>query len=267
MKTLPIVSAMVLWSGLALIAAGQNPQPPNKKDQGEGDQKLDTLAKVAKNMESSEDRLKKADPGDVTRKIQRDIVDLLDELIKQNNQPQGGQDGQSDKFSKSKSKSSQDKSGQSKTGQQNDGDANGQSKPPNPADQDMDAPGRAKTAKGEGQQGKKKDKGKGEDKEANSKDGGKDDKEGKEGKDGKKGEAKDSQEKDGSKQGGQGVAKNQKSSKTDLMADQHRSEWGHLPLTKRQEMDAYAKQRFMPRYDEALQEYYRTISEQAQRKK
>jgi hypothetical protein len=262
MKTIPLISTFALWTGLALLAVGQDPRPQEKKE--DGGQKLDTLAKVAKNMESSEDRLKKADPGDVTRKIQRDIVDLLDELIKQNNQ-QSGQGGKSDKFSKSKSKSSQNQTGQSKAGQPNDGDPNGQSKQSNADEQDMDGPGRAKTGKDQGPQGKKKDKGKGNEKEGTGKDGGQEDKDGNED---KKGEAKDNQEgKDGSKQGGQGTAKNLKSNKVDLMADQHRSEWGHLPLTKRLEMDAYAKQRFMPRYDEALQEYYRTISEQTQRKK
>ena len=42
--------------------------------------------------------------------------------------------------------------------------------------------------------------------------------------------------------------------------------WGHLPQNKRQEMDAYAKERFLQKYDQILRQYYRTISEQGRRK-
>jgi hypothetical protein len=37
--------------------------------------------------------------------------------------------------------------------------------------------------------------------------------------------------------------------------------WGHLPETMRLEMDAYARQQFMPKYSDLLREYYKTIAE------
>jgi hypothetical protein len=35
---------------------------------------------------------------------------------------------------------------------------------------------------------------------------------------------------------------------------------------RRMEMDAYGRERFMRRYDDLLQQYYRTISEQSRRR-
>ena len=50
------------------------------------------------------------------------------------------------------------------------------------------------------------------------------------------------------------------------IGDLFKDVWGHLPLNKRQEMDAYARERFLPKYDEILRQYYRTISEQGRHK-
>jgi hypothetical protein len=37
--------------------------------------------------------------------------------------------------------------------------------------------------------------------------------------------------------------------------------WGHLPESLRAEMDAYSNPRpFMPRYDDLIRKYYRTIA-------
>ena len=49
------------------------------------------------------------------------------------------------------------------------------------------------------------------------------------------------------------------------IADLFKDVWGHLPQTKRQEMDVYLQERFLPRYDEILRQYYRTISEQGRK--
>ncbi|HYV38131.1 MAG TPA: hypothetical protein VE988_20765, partial [Gemmataceae bacterium] len=124
----------------------------------------------------------------------------------------------------------------------------------------QDQPGKAKGGDDKGPEGKDKDKGQGD---------GKDDDAGKGkkgGKDDKVGQTKpDEPGKDGG--GGQGTAKDDKGKvKTNIAAELHRNDWGHLPAAKRQEMDAYSRERFMPRYDEALQQYYRSISEQGQRK-
>jgi hypothetical protein len=53
--------------------------------------------------------------------------------------------------------------------------------------------------------------------------------------------------------------------KPDKIADLPSGVWGHLPEKVRQEMDQYARERFMPRYSDLLREYYRTLSEKGTR--
>jgi hypothetical protein len=50
------------------------------------------------------------------------------------------------------------------------------------------------------------------------------------------------------------------------IADLYKDVWGHLPETLRQEMDQYSRERFMPKYDELLKQYYATIAEKGKRK-
>src|SRR5271163_3937373 len=94
------IISLLFTLALGTMLAAQEPQPPQKKGAGEGEgeaAKEEVAARVAKNMKAAEERLKKTDPGDVTRKIQRDVVDGLDELIKQNEQAQGGKSSQKQK--------------------------------------------------------------------------------------------------------------------------------------------------------------------------
>jgi hypothetical protein len=41
--------------------------------------------------------------------------------------------------------------------------------------------------------------------------------------------------------------------------------WGDYPKKKRQKLNIYARERFLPRYDELLRQYYRAIAEQKRR--
>jgi hypothetical protein len=55
--------------------------------------------------------------------------------------------------------------------------------------------------------------------------------------------------------------------KKDLNADLYKDVWGHLPESLRAEMNAYSNpQPFMPRYDDLVKKYYRTIAEQGRKK-
>jgi hypothetical protein len=36
--------------------------------------------------------------------------------------------------------------------------------------------------------------------------------------------------------------------------------WGHLPKAKRQEMDAYSQEQFMPQYEQLLRQYFQNIA-------
>jgi hypothetical protein len=55
--------------------------------------------------------------------------------------------------------------------------------------------------------------------------------------------------------------------KRDLNADMYKDVWGHLPESLRPEMNAYSNpQPFLPRYDDLVKKYYRTIAEQGRKK-
>jgi len=50
-------------------------------------------------------------------------------------------------------------------------------------------------------------------------------------------------------------------------ADVYKAEWGHVPESLRAQMDAYSNpQSFIPKYDDLIKRYYRTIAEQGRRK-
>jgi hypothetical protein len=66
------------------------------------------VARIAKNMEVSKDRLAKKDPGDGTRQIQRDIIKDIDSLIEQKKrQQQQQQDQQNSQSSSARQQASQ----------------------------------------------------------------------------------------------------------------------------------------------------------------
>jgi hypothetical protein len=278
MKSMYIFLALALITGLTVAQE----RPPQKKDKKEPDDKATNLvARVAKDMQAAEERLKKTDPGDLTRKVQRDVVDGLEELIKQNSK----QDNES---GSGKSGKMQDGGRQQQSGGK--GGASGkqgqrlEDQPglPNPSpaggkqadDSGQDEHGRAKGGKDGTPETANKEKGKGQsdgkdEKEAAGKEAGKDISKKDGDKSDEKGQAKGNDP--GNSQGQQGglaSVKNAKTSKSksSLTAETYRTDWGHLPMTKRLEMDAYSKERFMPRYDEMLQQYYKTVAEQGKKK-
>ena len=54
----------------------------------------------------------------------------------------------------------------------------------------------------------------------------------------------------------------------DLNADLRKGgQWGKLPERIRDQLDVHARERFMPRYEDLLRQYYRTIAEQGTRRK
>jgi hypothetical protein len=50
------------------------------------------------------------------------------------------------------------------------------------------------------------------------------------------------------------------------IADLYKDVWGSLPETLRQEMDQYSRERFMPKYDDLLKQYYARVAEKGRRK-
>jgi hypothetical protein len=262
---------VLLTAALAVTAAsaGDNPPkgqpgPPDKKEAKKGDpakpdeaaqeeakKTKELVARIAKDMEASEKRLAKKDPKEATQQIQRDIVKNLDELMEQLKKKQddenkdgggggGGGGQQKSGGAKGSQGGAQGNSGGAK--QQGGGSSKAQSKG---------------SQGGEGQQGQGKDAGQGGQGQQGQKKAGD--------KDGQGGEGKT---KEGGKNGG---AEQVGKAKTDNerhnpLADLHRDVWGHLPEQRRLEMDAYARERLMERYQELLRQYYRTISEQSRQK-
>ena len=53
--------------------------------------------------------------------------------------------------------------------------------------------------------------------------------------------------------------------KDKTLADEKLDVWGHLPPSRRKEMDAFSRERFVPRYEEVLRQYYRSIAENSRR--
>jgi hypothetical protein len=201
---------------------------PQLEQPGPDGQTKELLARVAKNMGSSEDRLKNQDPGDKTRQIQADIVKDLDELIKKAQQQEQQQSSSSGSSSSSQGGSRSQASRSQSSKQARD---KGSQPKENDAAQKKDA--------GQGKKDQAASVGKKQDQPNQGK------------------------EASASNNGGGGNSSGHKKS---TVADLFRDVWGHLPETKRQEMDAYARERFMPKYDELLRQYYRTISEQGRKK-
>jgi hypothetical protein len=64
------------------------------------------------------------------------------------------------------------------------------------------------------------------------------------------------------------TTKGQGSEKNDnRVSELYKDIWGNYPERQRQEMDTYARERFMPRYEELLRQYYRTVSEHSRKTK
>jgi hypothetical protein len=206
-------------------------EPKDKTDPGPDPEQVikEILDRIGKNMRAAEERLKAKDSGDGTQQVQRDIVQDLDKLIKQEENAQQQQDqdqnqqqqqagmggGQPKQGGKSSSRSQ--RSARGKSGQQGQGQGQGQVQGQ-----------QAKGGQEKGQQGQGQGQGQG----GSGNDGG---------------------------MGGTSPAGVNK------LADLYKDIWGELPLALRQEMDAYQKESYMAKYKELLKQYYATIAEKGRR--
>ena len=237
---------------------------PEKKEpvappMGSGEKPEEIIKRLNENFEKSEERLGAKDPREETQKVQDQIVKDIDELLKQQGKGGGGGGGGG-------GASSQSKGGKGSQSAGNKGGSSGNSagnKGGNSKDGGKGQSGQEK--KGDGQQNAKNQENKGgkdgkkngDDKVAKN-----DDKKGQDG----KGDGKDGKGKDGKGGNNAGGGTNKDEPKKTTIADLHREVWGHLPQKQRQEMEIYGKQRFLPKYEDLLRQYYRTISESDRRK-
>lgn len=274
--TLSTLALMVVFIAATQDVRAQKDDPDKKAAPKKGEGKPDAepaangqeaaanikkiIERLHENMDASEDKLGKKDTSEETRRIQDQILKDLDELIKQQNQGDGGGGGGGGASSNSGGKGSK--------GGQDGGGASGKSG------------GGSSANKGGGKNRKNGGKGDSKNDPQNAKgNGNKENPMGKGPKDDKlakgdpKGESKDKGSKgtgagDPSKKGGEGGGglggKGKDGENT--VSDMFRDIWGHLPQKKRDEMDAYSKERFLQKYEPLLRQYYRTISEQGRKK-
>jgi hypothetical protein len=71
---------------------------------------------------------------------------------------------------------------------------------------------------------------------------------------------------DQNQQGKNARGGNSREQQMSKIADLYKDIWGHLPETLRQEMNQYAREQFMPKYNELLKQYYATIAEKGRQK-
>ena len=229
------------------------------------EEEKEVLQRVVTNVHRVGERLAKDDLGEATQQTQRDILKDLESLIHRNDNPppQGGQqnqnqggggggsDNQDNKDQKGGGQQNQkqqgggqNSKGQSQGGQKSQSGGGGGAKPGTKTG--------AGPKSGTAQQQKQRGSGKaGEEKRS--------------GTDGKAGEQPGGKNgKNGN--GGGGGDKDDRARNKNADLDKH-GVWGHLPQTLRAQMDAYSNPHpFMPKYDDLIKRYYKTISERGHRK-
>jgi hypothetical protein len=215
------------------------------------EEEKEVLHRVVTNVHRVGERLAKNDLGEATQQTQLDILKDLESLIRrnENSPPQGG--GQQDQNNGGGSGDNQDNQDQQGGGgQQNQkqqsrgGKSQGQSKG---GQKSRSGGGSGTKSGGQQQRGGKAGENKlaGKDEKAGEKPGGRNGKNG---------------------NGGGGGDKDDRARNKNADLNKH-GVWGHLPQTLRAQMDAYSNpQPFMPKYDDLIKRYYRTIAEQGRRK-
>jgi hypothetical protein len=243
-------------------------QPAAPAEKAESPDKI--IERLFKEYDDAGDGLEKPDTGDKTRDVQKKIIDDLDKLIKQENDKNSNcncNNSSSSSSSNSQSKSNNPSSSQSKSdspssGKGSSGQADNQ---PNPS-------------KGQGDKGEKKeDKGglakkndptagkKPEEKQAGGGDKGKEKKDQSAKQDGDKDKDKGGKSK-GGKDGGSMVNKEPDAKKNPIADENKAGNWGQLPPHLRKQMDVFAGDQIMSRYEELLRQYFKAAAEQGRKK-
>ena len=65
---------------------------------------------------------------------------------------------------------------------------------------------------------------------------------------------------------GNGLKAGQSTGDRRQLADLYKDVWGHLPATVRPQMDVYARERFMLKYSQLIEQYYATLAEKGRHK-
>jgi hypothetical protein len=262
-------------------APPRKPVVPPQPEPEESPEKI--FERLGKNSRTASERLRDKETGDDTRKAQKDVLKDIDKLLEQLQKPPEQSDDSQDQ--NEQSKNDQNNRGQSGGGASSQGggmsggqpqgaQGQGQSRAQrrrqrggqtgnNPMGGQPDDPQLAKGNQPMGQGTQPKGQGTQPKSQGNQPKG----QGGQPKKDGDQPGGNNPQGKDG---GNPGDPKNDKKppnqENDNRIADLYKDVWGHLPDKVRQEMDMYFREKFMPRYNDLLRQYYSTIAEQNKRK-
>lgn len=201
------------------------PPPPEETEE-------EILDRLLKNTKKAQDRLANREVGEGTRQLQRDILDDIDKLIKQNESDQGGGGGQ-DQQDQQDQQGQKGQQGQQKGQQQKGGMGGGKS-------QGMTRRQQRQMVRRQRQgQGRQQQPGQGQ---------------------GNQGQQPmpNTEEAGVANQGGGGGRSKEEMNK---IADLYKDVWGHLPETLRAEMNAYSREKFMAKYKDLIEKYYSNLAE------
>jgi hypothetical protein len=230
---------------------GDEPDQPEKPDMDEAE----VLNRVGKNMQTSEDRIDRAELNDGTRQLQEDILKDLDSLI--NQEKNGGGGGGADQ------------------NQQNQDDKQNQGGEKNQGDQKQNQGGKAQVGMGKpkgglkgSQQQQQAKAGKGQKPGQGQKPRGQGEQMAKTGEKpnnpgGQQGQQPQQPNQQNGNQGGGGGKSQGEPTK---LAEMYKDVWGHLPETMRAEMNAYSREQFMAKYNDLIKQYYSTVAEKSRKK-
>lgn len=200
------------------------------------------LERVNRNMRAVEEKLGNREVGDPTQQQQRDILKDLDSLIRKSQQQEQGGGGAADQQPQGgmdEKQGENEQGGVQKQRQQRGGQkmasSKGQRKQRQPRKGNRMMAGGPKQGQGQGKgQGRGQQPGKGL---------------------------------GGGQNPGQGRGGDGPRNDKELDNKLYKDVWGHLPESLRAEMNAYSNPRpFMPRYDDLIKKYYRTIAEKGRSK-
>jgi hypothetical protein len=218
------------------------PEDPADSDPEVDDKEI--LERISKNMRAVEEKIGNRELGDPTQQQQRDILKDIDSLINRKQQQQGGgaeqQQQQQDQAQQNDQNQEQQQQKQS-----------ARQKRRGSSQQQMAQQGKQQ-GKRQGRAGRQPRQGRNKGKMMA----------------GKQPQQADNQpqpEPQGGNQPGRGG--NDPTGATNDPRDPRKDVWGHLRESLRPQMDAYSNpQPFMPRYDDLIKKYYRTIAEQGRKK-
>jgi hypothetical protein len=225
--------------------------PPPGKDKAAEDDSLEpedgradpqeaekaVLDRIGRNMRSVEEKLGNRELGDPTSQQQRDIVRDLESLIKNQQRNQGVGDDQQPQDKSGGGEQGQDKGKQGERRQQAGNNQSGQQR------------GSSRGKQGQRQRrqlsGRQRGRSSGQPKSGSE-----------------QGQPNSDPNADNNLGGGKSPENNK-----NINADLYKEVWGHLPESLRAEMSAYSNPSpFLPRYDELIKKYYRSIAEQGRKK-